>query len=159
MTQTTDRLRATLFRPGYPDPGMRVSDADRAAIADLLARHFGDGRLDQAEFDDRVSRAMAAKTTADFHGLLDDLPGLPPDPSGTPGETETKPPVPGYATARRRESRWGPTTRVVLAVLLAFVAARVALHALTDWFGSLALLGLLAVIIVILAKGLHRPGR
>ena len=51
-------------------------------IADRLARHFSDGRLDQAEFEDRLDRAMRAKTRADLIGLLSDLPeGLtgPPD--------------------------------------------------------------------------------
>lgn len=53
---------------------MRVSDAERAIIADRLALHFSDGRLDQAEFDDRLDRAMRAKTRSDLIGLLSDLP-------------------------------------------------------------------------------------
>ncbi|MCW2930631.1 MAG: hypothetical protein JWM19_1593 [Actinomycetia bacterium] len=44
---------------------LRVCDADRGAVADLLARHYGDGRLDETEFDERVTRAMAAKTGGD----------------------------------------------------------------------------------------------
>jgi hypothetical protein len=72
---------AALRRAGWPDPGIRVSDADRAEIADRLALHFGDGRLDQAEFDQRLDQAMQAKTRADLIGLLADLPdfdSLPP---------------------------------------------------------------------------------
>jgi hypothetical protein len=58
---------------------MRVSDADRAVVADRLARHFGDGRLDKAEFDQRLDRALRAKTRADLIALLRDLPeGLGP---------------------------------------------------------------------------------
>jgi hypothetical protein len=53
---------------------MRVSDADRAEIADRLAKHYSDGRLDQAEFDQRLDQAMRAKTRADLMGLLTDLP-------------------------------------------------------------------------------------
>lgn len=57
---------------------MRVSDAERAMVADRLALHFGDGRLDQAEFEDRLDCALRAKTRADLIGLLSDLPeGLP----------------------------------------------------------------------------------
>jgi Domain of unknown function (DUF1707) len=63
---------------------MRVSDAERSVIADRLARHFSDGRLDQAEFEDRLDRAMRAKTRADLIGLLSDLPEGLPAPGGDP---------------------------------------------------------------------------
>jgi hypothetical protein len=53
---------------------MRVGDTERAAVADRLAQHFGDGRLDEAEFNDRLDKAMRAKTMADLTGLLADLP-------------------------------------------------------------------------------------
>ena len=66
------------FGPWFTGPAsdqhMRVSDAERQAVADRLAEHFSSGRLDQAEFDDRVGRAMSAKTRADLNGLFDDLP-------------------------------------------------------------------------------------
>ena len=55
-----------LFRGPYSDQHLRVSDAERQAVTDRLAEHFGDGRLDQAEFDERVGRAMNAKTRADL---------------------------------------------------------------------------------------------
>ncbi len=61
-------------RNRWPESGMRVSDADRALITDRLSRHFSDGRLDQAEFEARLDRAMRAKTRADLIGLLSDLP-------------------------------------------------------------------------------------
>jgi hypothetical protein len=65
--------------PARSDLGMRVSDSDRSEIADLLARHFGDGRLDQAEFDQRLEQALKAKTRADLLGLIADLPrDVPP---------------------------------------------------------------------------------
>lgn len=53
-------------------------------MSDLLSRHYADGRLDTAEFEERVGRAMAAKTRGDLAGLLEDLPPLegqvPPTP-------------------------------------------------------------------------------
>jgi hypothetical protein len=62
------------------DPDVRVSDVERSQIADALSKHFADGRLDQAEFDERLQQAMAAKTRGDLGGLLTDLPPLvPPD--------------------------------------------------------------------------------
>ncbi|MGH9068105.1 MAG: DUF1707 SHOCT-like domain-containing protein, partial [Acidimicrobiales bacterium] len=60
------------------DARMRVSDAERNQVAEELSRHFGDGRLDQAELDERMARTMGAKTRADLSGLLDDLPPVPP---------------------------------------------------------------------------------
>ena len=67
------------------DQHMRVSDAERQAVADRLAEHFSSGRLDQAEFDDRVGRAMSAKTRADLNGLFDDLPE-----TGAPAATDQR---------------------------------------------------------------------
>lgn len=61
---------------------MRVGDAERRAAADRLGEHFADGRLDQGEFDERISRAMSAKTHADLGDLFTDLPetGAPAGP-------------------------------------------------------------------------------
>ena len=71
----------SMFGGPASDQHMRVSDAERQAVADRLAEHFSSGRLDQEEFDERVSRAMGAKTRADLNGLFDDLPE-----SGMPGQ-------------------------------------------------------------------------
>ena len=78
----------------YSDQHLRVSDAEREAVTDRLAEHFAAGRLDQAEFDDRVGRAMSAKTRGDLRGLFADLsetgapavPELPRGSGGTPGD-------------------------------------------------------------------------
>jgi hypothetical protein len=56
-----------------------VSDAERNSLADLLAQHYGDGRLDDVEFKERMDRAMSAKTRSDLNGLTADLPRLGPD--------------------------------------------------------------------------------
>jgi len=65
-------------RAGYASAGMRVSDAERAEVADRLSRHYGDGRLDQEEFNKRLDQAMRAKTQADLNGLFADLPETEP---------------------------------------------------------------------------------
>ncbi|MFV2105824.1 DUF1707 SHOCT-like domain-containing protein [Micromonospora sp. LOL_015] len=54
--------------------GMRAADADREAVAERLRNALSEGRLDLAEFDERLQRAYAAKTYGDLGGLLDDLP-------------------------------------------------------------------------------------
>ena len=61
--------------PGSPgDPGLRVSDADRDAAVAELADHFEAGRLDLAEFQERLGRAVSARTRRDLDQPLADLP-------------------------------------------------------------------------------------
>ena len=69
-------MRASSLRRhlSYGQPDLRVSDAERSEVADRLAEHYGDGRLDQSEFNERVEQAMRAKTRSDLAGLFDDLP-------------------------------------------------------------------------------------
>lgn len=71
-------------RRAAASPYLRVSDAERADVADRLSKHYGDGRLDQAEFDERLERAMHAKTQGDLSGLLDDLPPVPAEGEAAP---------------------------------------------------------------------------
>jgi len=59
-----------------PNPNMRVGDAERNQMSEILSKHYSDGRLDAAEFQERLDRAMNAKTRADLSGLLADLPPL-----------------------------------------------------------------------------------
>jgi len=64
---------------------LRASDAERAAVADVLSKHYADGRLDDAEFKERIDRAMSARTRSDLSGLTTDLPRF---------EVPSPPPVP-----------------------------------------------------------------
>jgi hypothetical protein len=43
-------------------------------VAGELGRHLQDGRLDAAEFDERLGQAMTARTRGDLDRLLADLP-------------------------------------------------------------------------------------
>ena len=58
------------------DPRMRASDADRERTASLLREHHAAGRLDAAEFNDRLDRVFTARTMGDLDALLADLPGI-----------------------------------------------------------------------------------
>ena len=106
-----------LFRGPYSDQHLRVSDAERQAVTDRLAEHFADGRLDQAEFDERVGRAMSAKTRADLSGLFDDLPE-----TGAPAMPE-----------RPRRRRRYPILTVALLVLITVAAAHVVAAVTVPW--------------------------
>jgi Domain of unknown function (DUF1707) len=63
---------------------LRVSDAERQAVVDELRTHFGAGRIDLAEFEERTQSALAARVRGDLHPLLDDLPDLGPAPQPGP---------------------------------------------------------------------------
>jgi Domain of unknown function (DUF1707) len=80
-------------------PEVRVSDAERDAVVAELGGHFQDGRLDQAEFGDRIGAAMAARTRRDLDVLLTDLPrpaaaGSGPASQGRPVRRPGGPPRP-----------------------------------------------------------------
>ena len=122
------------FSPWFTGPSsdqhMRVSDAERQAVADRLAEHFGSGRLDQAEFDERVGRAMSAKTRADLNGLFDDLPE-----TGAPAATD-------QATGQLRRRRRHPILLGALIVFVAIAASHVVWPLL--WIGALVAIVLFA---------------
>jgi uncharacterized protein DUF1707 len=106
-----------LFRGVYSDQHLRVSDAERQAVADRLGEHYAAGRLDQAEFDDRVGRAMSAKTRGDLSGLFSDLPE-----TGAPAVTD-------HPRSRRRH----PVLLFVLLVLFIMATAHAVLWATLPW--------------------------
>lgn len=56
-----------------PEPSFRVGEVERSAACDALADHFAAGRLDPAELDDRLARAVAARSHADLQFLFRDL--------------------------------------------------------------------------------------
>lgn len=53
---------------------LRVADTDRQAVADRLGTALREGRLDLAEYDERLRRAYAARTYHELDDLLTDLP-------------------------------------------------------------------------------------
>jgi Domain of unknown function (DUF1707) len=63
---------------------MRVSRADRERAVDVLKAAFVHERLTEGELDDRVGRALAARTYADLDALTADIPAGP-DLASSPG--------------------------------------------------------------------------
>ena len=59
---------------GQDDGRLRSSRADREQVVDVLKAAFTQGRLDQDELDERVSRALASRTYADLAVLTADIP-------------------------------------------------------------------------------------
>jgi hypothetical protein len=76
--------RSEAMSPAVARRDMRVSDDDRKAVVDELRVHFGVGRLDLAEFEDRTNAALSARVRGELEPLLDDLPLLRQPGSGPP---------------------------------------------------------------------------
>jgi hypothetical protein len=66
----------------HPASSLRLSDADRDRAVAELSEHFQAGRIAADELDDRVGRALQARTAADLAPLFADLPGERPAATG-----------------------------------------------------------------------------
>jgi hypothetical protein len=62
-----------------PASAVRLSDADRERIADVLARHAAAGRLTVEELEERVATLYRARSSGEAAALTADLPPLPED--------------------------------------------------------------------------------
>jgi hypothetical protein len=58
---------------GY-DSSIRAADADRERVAERLRKSHAEGRLDMAEFQERLERCYEAKTQGELGELVGDLP-------------------------------------------------------------------------------------
>jgi Domain of unknown function (DUF1707) len=152
------------IRPGYND-NIRVSDAERAEVADRLGEHYSDGRLDKAEFDERVAHAMSAKTRGDLNGLFDDLPDLEghdhdtatgPGGLGGPGGIGSPGGVFGPARphgVRRQRGRAHPILAAAVLIFVAIVAWHGLMHLFfIPWFA----IAILVAVVMLVNRGSHR---
>jgi hypothetical protein len=64
---------------------LRASHADRDQVVELLRVAAGDGRLSAEELDDRLERALTARTYAELAALTADLPATPGAVVAPPG--------------------------------------------------------------------------
>ncbi|MFE2265250.1 DUF1707 SHOCT-like domain-containing protein [Streptomyces griseosporeus] len=101
--------RRTSEVPGRDTPGvadLRASDADRERVAEVLRDALAEGRLDMAEFEERLDATYKARTYGELTPLTRDLPGA------TPAVPLTKEPAAGGGWAGRivggePTSTWG----------------------------------------------------
>jgi hypothetical protein len=123
----------------YSTLHLRVSDAERAEVADRLSKHYADGRLDQAEFAERLDQAMAAKTQADLGGLFVDLPDL-----DGPDRPVVRPP-----RSHPHSYRW-------LLILLILVSAVGIGHLVVSLYHPWLLIGAVAAVLLLRHDLIHR---
>jgi Domain of unknown function (DUF1707) len=143
MRESASRRRASFVTAASPvSPSMRVSDAERGEVADRLSKHYGDGRLDQAEFNERLDQAMRAKTRQDLNGLFTDLPDGEPAGNAVPGQPGQAPhghPQYGHPQYGRAHHR---VLFLVLVIALTAAGGQALVRSYIPWF----LIGLLVAL-------------
>ncbi len=127
---------------------IRIGDTERREMADLLGKHYSDGRLDDVEFNERMERAMAAKTRGDLKGLLSDLP-----PLGLPVTMPTSPP-----RTRRLLRTVAVIGLVVMALFAVSATASIALHPWRFWHLPWLLFAIIAAVALWCTRGRRRHG-
>ncbi|MDX3454485.1 DUF1707 domain-containing protein [Streptomyces sp. ME02-8801-2C] len=90
-------------------PELRASDADRERVAEVLRDALAEGRLDMAEFEERLDATYQARTYGELAPITRDLPGAG---VSAPAVSMVKQPVGGGSWAERvvggeGTSRWG----------------------------------------------------
>jgi len=90
---------------------LRASHADRDQVVELLRVAAGDGRLSPEELDDRLERALTARTYAELAALTTDLPATPgavvPPGAGAVGVTpKDLVRIQVHGSGVRRDGRW-----------------------------------------------------
>lgn len=83
------------------DPELRIGDAERHQVAEILREAAGEGRLDLDELDERLEATYKAKTYADLVPLTLDLPARGAMPAPAPyASAPPGPPGPPAAVSR-----------------------------------------------------------
>ncbi len=80
----------------------RASDADREEVVELLRNAAGEGRIGHDELDERLTRALSAKTYRQLHATVDDIPR---DRGGSNRRTPQRT-VAGWAARSVRNEPW-----------------------------------------------------
>jgi hypothetical protein len=91
---------------------LRASHADRDQVAELLRVAAGDGRLSPEELDDRLERALTARTYAELATLTADLPAtpgaalVPPGAGAVSATPKDLIRIHVHGSSARRDGRW-----------------------------------------------------
>lgn len=96
-------------------PSLRVSDADRDAVVELLAQRTADGTLTLDEFAQRVDTALTARTRADLERARADLPAAAPAAASRRSPTNT---VLSIMAGAGKKGRWRCGERVTAVAVM-----------------------------------------
>lgn len=87
-------------------PELRVSHADRDRVAEQLQIAAGDGRLTMDELDERLERALNARTGSELEVLVRDLPTAPGAVGSAPAEVKDLVSIDVTSGSAQRQGRW-----------------------------------------------------
>jgi hypothetical protein len=109
------------------DDGLRASHEDRDRVVETLRVAAGDGRLSPEELDERIERALNARTYGELSGLVSDLPAEQPAMAAAAKPKDVLR-IDRYGASARHEGRWTVPKRVEVnvtggSVLLDFTEA------------------------------------
>ena len=93
---------------------LRVSHADRDQVAEALRIAAGDGRLTADELDERLERALTARTYADLTVLVADLPGAPGSGASPVAPAKEQVTIECRSSSTERVGRWSVPARIRL---------------------------------------------
>jgi hypothetical protein len=88
---------------------VRLSDAEREQLYELLKRHAADGRLDVAELERRVAMVATAATDTEASAALADLPPLRSAEHDPRGSSPVRSRGRGHGHADKPAPDWQPT--------------------------------------------------
>ena len=92
---------------------MRAADTDRIQVAQLLTDAAAQGRLELSDYEDRLTKAYAAKTYDELDRLSADLPGSPTTPRrGRPGRPAPSTLLLAIMSGFERRGRWNVPKRL-----------------------------------------------
>src|SRR2546429_8744232 len=107
-----------------PSDELRASHEDGDRVPELLRTAGGDGRLPAEELDERLEKALTARTYGELAALGRDLPAAPGFPAGRPAaEPKSLIRIERRSGSAKRDGRWlvpqrvegpGPSGRVKL---------------------------------------------
>ncbi|WP_338888387.1 DUF1707 domain-containing protein [Rhodococcus sovatensis] len=90
---------------------LRVSDAEKEHVGQLLQRAVGQGMLSLGEFTERMDTALAAKTRGELNSVLADLPGMQIAEQHRPPSWQPSPPTAQpHAAQPHAAQSYGPQT-------------------------------------------------
>jgi hypothetical protein len=118
----------------------RASDADREEVVEVLRTAAGEGRIGHDELEERLSRALSAKTYRQLHATIDDI------PRDRAGRNR------GLPQARRTVASWTFSTVRSEPWLLVFV---IPVLVVTLTLAAIAMMVWLVCLIAVLALGRH----
>jgi hypothetical protein len=133
---------------------VRIGDAEREQVAQRLHVHVGSGRLDLAEFEQRIDAAYRARTRGELAAVVADLPEQP-----RPPRAAARP-----ARSRVMAAAWAPWllagTISMVVWSVTSIAAGALLYFWPIWvigpWGAVLLMGTLAATAAVPACGQRR---